>query len=132
MRRAVAGLALCLVACSGGSIGPKATTTTALPCLRVSNFFHATLEQHPDSALGAVKVGNLWYVSNADGASWIVDYDPTSGLDESGHIYPLNEQAKSVSRFGSARPVGGLGATATDPGAARSRECALEAEKAGR
>ena len=131
MRRWCAVVALVAgSACSGGSSGTSTPTTDAMPCLRVSDSSHASLSLRVDSATAAVKGNVIWYVSTADGATWAFDTDP--GVISGGHAAALNRAALASSPLGSANGIGGPyahGATDADPGAVRSRQCALEAER---
>jgi hypothetical protein len=125
----MAGLLVTLVACTGGG---RAAVPTTVPCLAVSVYVHATLAPQPDSPLAAVEGPGLWYVSSAAGATWAVDFDPTSDGDHEGHILALNDKARAGAQFGSPALVGERAAQtirANDPGAVRSRECAARARR---
>ena len=136
MRRSAAICALVfLVACGSKATTPSTTSTTKLRCLRVSDFYIATLKLAIPSnvaAVAATKMPGLWYVSTPDGALWVTTVDPTSGDDVGGAIVPLNSKALSASRFGSALGIGGpkaQGATEFDAEALGAHQCALAAER---
>jgi hypothetical protein len=96
--------------------------------------YHSKLKLRFDTNLGAVHssaIATTWYVGTPDGALWGTDVDPTSGLDIGGHIIPLNKEAKEVSIFGSAVPIGAniLGALADDTEAIKAVACARAQER---
>lgn len=131
-------LLVALGACGGSKDQESATTTTMVTttteqteCLRVSKVFEAQLDVRPASALGAVIHGAKWLVASADGAVWLVSVDPTAGVEQKGTIIPLNAEARTTSRFGSAVAPDApatMGLDGSEPDSLEAKRCARKAE----
>lgn len=112
------------------------TQSAQFDCLEVGQAFRdaigvekaaATVDTRTqtESGLGS-EGGRVWYVSDAQGATWVTGHDPSDESDL-GLILPLNDSARSSSEVGADAQVGAPaynGAQDSDAAAVKSRDCA--------
>jgi hypothetical protein len=105
---------------------PMTSATPSIECLPVSTAIREGIDAGPLMAVRAPERVKAWFISNAEGATWLTNQDPSDETDI-GLILPLNDAARSASVVGTAaRPDAPAyqGVTDDEIGAAESRRCA--------
>lgn len=130
----VAGLCIALTSAGGWVAVPDAVASQD-DCLVASGAFNdrfgigsavAVRRDVAKQESGLGDEGVVWFVSTADGATWVTEIDPV-GSDRSGLFLPLNEKARKASEVGSEATLGApiyRGFNDTSEGAVASRACA--------